>query len=77
MAPASTATCRYPSSVLIGLRKPDDSFGHHGIQTIREAKLAHHGEAEDTSTAFQGLTKYDQDSLIEFLKSLRIVPETQ
>jgi len=48
-------------------------FGHHGMYTtIREAVLAHHGEAEDTRSAFQRLQKYDQDSLIEFLKSLQI-----
>jgi CxxC motif-containing protein (DUF1111 family) len=50
-------------------------FGHHGMYTtMREAVLAHHGEAEDTLDNFQNLSKYDQDSLIEFLKSLRIVP---
>ena len=42
---------------------------------MREAVLAHHGEAEDTQTAFQKLSKYDQDCLIEFLKSLRIAPD--
>jgi hypothetical protein len=51
-------------------------FGHHGMYTtMREAVLAHHGEAEDTSLAFQKLSKYDQDSVIEFLKSLQIVPD--
>jgi len=51
-------------------------FGHHGMYTtMREAVLAHHGEAEDAYTGFQNLSKYDQDSLIEFLKSLRIVPD--
>lgn len=51
-------------------------FGHHGMYTtMREAVLAHHGEAEDTYTGFQNLSKYDQDCIIEFLKSLRIVPD--
>jgi hypothetical protein len=51
-------------------------FGHHGMYTtMREAVLAHHGEAEDTHDGFQNLNKYDQDSLIEFLKSLQIVPD--
>jgi hypothetical protein len=51
-------------------------FGHHGMYTtMREAVLAHHGEAEDTHTRFQNVSKYDQDSLIEFLKSLRIAPD--
>jgi hypothetical protein len=42
---------------------------------MREAVLAHHGEAENSYAAFQKLDKYDQDCVIEFLKSLRIVPE--
>ncbi len=51
-------------------------FGHHGLYTtMREVVLAHHGEAEDTYAGFQNLSKYDQDSVIEFLKSLQIVPE--
>jgi hypothetical protein len=50
-------------------------FGHHGLYTtMREAVLAHHGEAEGTNAGFQRLSKYDQDSVIEFLKSLQIVP---
>ncbi len=50
-------------------------FGHHGLYTtMREAVLSHHGEAEDTYAGFQKLSKYDQDSVIEFLKSLQIVP---
>ena len=51
-------------------------FGHHGMYTtMREAVLAHHGEAEATYTSFQKLTKYDQDCVIEFLKSFQIIPE--
>jgi hypothetical protein len=51
-------------------------FGHHGMYTtMREALLAHHGEAEDTSTRFQNLTDYDRNCVIEFLKSLQIVPD--
>lgn len=51
-------------------------FGHHGMYTtMREAVLAHHGEAEDAYSAFQNLSKYDQDCVIEFLKSLRIAPD--
>lgn len=51
-------------------------FGHHGLYTtLREAVLAHHGEAEDSGMAFHGLSNYDQDCVIEFLKSLRIEPD--
>jgi hypothetical protein len=49
-------------------------FGHHGLYpTMREAVLAHAGEAQASSRAFRALTKYDQDSVIEFLKSLQIL----
>lgn len=51
-------------------------FGHHGLYTtMREAVLAHAGEAQASGTAFRALPKYDQDSIIEFLKSLQILPE--
>lgn len=50
-------------------------FGHHGLYTtMREAVLAHSGEALQSRTAFQSLSKYDRDSIIEFLKSLQILP---
>jgi CxxC motif-containing protein (DUF1111 family) len=52
------------------------SFGHHGMYTtMREAVLAHHGEAEGTYIDFQNLTNSDRDCVIEFLKSLQIVPD--
>jgi CxxC motif-containing protein (DUF1111 family) len=42
-------------------------FGHHGLYTtMREAVLAHAGEAQASSSAFRALPKYDQDSIIEF-----------
>lgn len=51
-------------------------FGHHGLYTtMREAVLAHAGEAQASGTAFRALPEYDQDSIIEFLKSLQILPE--
>jgi hypothetical protein len=51
------------------------SFGHHGLYTtMREVVLSHHGEAETSGAAFRALPKYDQDSIIEFLKSLQILP---
>ncbi|HEV2419112.1 MAG TPA: di-heme oxidoredictase family protein [Terriglobia bacterium] len=50
-------------------------FMHHGqFTTMREAILAHHGEAEVSSRAFRALSKYDQGSIIEFLKSLQVLP---
>jgi len=51
------------------------SFGHHGqYTTMREAVLAHSGEALASRLAFQSLDDYDRDSIIEFLKSLQILP---
>lgn len=50
------------------------SFGHHGMYTtMREAVLAHAGEALGSKQAFQALPKHEQDCLIEFLKSLQIL----
>jgi hypothetical protein len=36
--------------------------------------LAHSGEALTSRLAFQSLDDYDRDSIIEFLKSLQILP---
>jgi len=50
-------------------------YFHHGLfTTLREAVLGHYGEALESRTLFQRLTEYDQDSLIEFLKSLQVLP---
>lgn len=52
------------------------SFGHHGqYTTMREAVLAHHGEAIASGDAFKALGVNDQNAVIEFLKSLQILPE--
>jgi hypothetical protein len=51
------------------------SFGHHGqYTTLREAVLAHAGEAAQSSAAFRKLDADGQNALIEFLKSLQILP---
>jgi len=51
------------------------SFGHHGLYTtMQEAVLAHAGEALQERMAFENLSEYDRDSVIEFLKSLQILP---
>jgi hypothetical protein len=51
-------------------------FGHSGkFTTMREAiNLGHNGEATATRLAFQALQAPQQDALIEFLKSLQILP---
>ncbi len=50
-------------------------YFHHGLfTTLRQAVLAHSGEAITSRKAFQSASEYDQDSLIEFLKSLQVLP---
>ena len=50
-------------------------YYHHGLfTTMRQAVLAHSGEAKESRAAFQSSSEYEQDSLIEFLKSLQVLP---
>jgi hypothetical protein len=50
-------------------------YYHNGFfTTMRSAVLAHSGEALESRKAFQTSADYDQDSLIEFLKTLQILP---
>lgn len=50
-------------------------YFHHGLfSTMRQAVLGHAGEAIGSRKAFQAAPKDDQDALIEFLKSLQVLP---
>jgi CxxC motif-containing protein (DUF1111 family) len=50
-------------------------YFHHGLfTTLRQSVLAHNGEALPERKAFQALPEYDQDALIEFLKTLQVLP---
>lgn len=50
-------------------------YFHHGkFTTLRESVLAHGGEAKSSADAFRNLSEYDQDCLIEFLKTLQVLP---
>ena len=50
-------------------------YFHHGLfSTMRQAVLGHAGEAIGSRKAFQEAPKDDQDALIEFLKSLQVLP---
>jgi cytochrome c peroxidase len=50
-------------------------YFHHGrFTTMREAIVAHSGEALVERQSFQALTPDDQDSVIEFLKTLQVLP---
>jgi hypothetical protein len=50
-------------------------FFHHGMfTTLRQAVKAHDGEARSSRVAFDALTSYEQDAVIEFLKTLQVLP---
>ncbi len=50
-------------------------YFHHGkFTTLREAIEAHAGEAQHTTDAFEALNDYDQGSIIEFIKTLQVLP---
>jgi hypothetical protein len=51
-------------------------FGHAGkFTTMREAiNLGHNGEATASRRAFQALSSSQQDEVVEFLKSLQVLP---
>jgi hypothetical protein len=51
-------------------------YFHHGqYTTLRQAILAHAGEAEDARQAFEALSDHEQGSIIEFLKTLQVLPK--
>jgi hypothetical protein len=50
-------------------------YFHHGMYTtLREAVLAHGGEAAPSRAAFKALPEAERDAIIEFLKSLQVLP---
>ena len=50
-------------------------FFHHGkFSTMREAILAHYGEADASRLAFEALSDYERDAIVEFLKTLQVLP---
>ena len=50
-------------------------YFHHGLfTTLRQAVLAHFGEANNSRRLFLSLSEHDQNSLIEFLKTLQVLP---
>jgi CxxC motif-containing protein (DUF1111 family) len=50
-------------------------FFHNGaFTTLRKAIQNHYGEANPQRLNFEHLSRYDQDSLVEFLKSLQVLP---
>ena len=67
--------CKFLTKKLWGAGNEPPYFHHGKFMTMREAIEAHAGEAQDSADAWAAATKYDQDSIIEFLKTLQMLPE--
>ena len=65
---------RFLTRRLWGIGNQGPYFHHGKFTTLREAVLAHAGEAEPATAAFRALPAHEQDCVIEFLKSLRVLP---
>jgi hypothetical protein len=67
--------CKFITRKLWGFYNQGGAFMHHGkFTTAREAVEAHNGEALRSRQAFDSLTSSDRDNVIEFLKSLQVLP---
>jgi cytochrome c peroxidase len=66
--------CRFLTKRLWGAAN-EPPFFHHGMfTTLRQAVLAHAGEALESRRAFEALPPPDRDAVIEFLKTLQVLP---
>ena len=67
--------CKFITRKLWGFYNQGGAFMHHGkFTTAREAVEAHNGEALSQRSAFDALAPAIQDDVIEFLKSLQVLP---
>jgi Di-haem oxidoreductase, putative peroxidase len=67
--------CKFITRKLWGFYNQGAAFMHHGkFTTAREAVEAHNGEALSQRLAFDALSPDIQNDVIEFLKSLQVLP---
>jgi len=67
--------CRFLTKRLWGAANQKPYF-HHGLfTTLRQSVLAHSGEAKASRLAFEALPAGERDAVIEFLKSLQVLPD--
>jgi hypothetical protein len=67
--------CKFITRKLWGFYNQGGAFMHHGkFTTAREAIEAHNGEALASRQAFDSLPPQLQNDVIEFLKSLQVLP---
>ncbi|WP_405228120.1 di-heme oxidoredictase family protein [Lentisalinibacter sediminis] len=64
---------RFLTKRLWGAASEPPYFHHGRYTTLREATLAHDGEARASRQAYEALPERGQDAVIEFLKSLQVV----
>lgn len=69
-----TANSKFLTRRLWGVGNTPPYYHHGQFTTMREAVLAHCGEANDSRLRFERLSPYQRDSLIEFLKTLQVLP---
>ena len=68
--------CKFITRKLWGFFNQGGAFMHHGkFTTIREAIEAHNGEALSQRVTFDSMPANLQNDLIEFLKSLQVLPQ--
>lgn len=65
---------RFLTRKLWGVSRKPNYFHHGQFTTMREAILAHAGEAEPERRAFEVLSEHERNCVIEFLKTLQILP---
>jgi cytochrome c peroxidase len=65
---------RFLTRKLWGLANEPPFFHHGKFTTMRRAILAHAGEAQASSSAFKSMTSREQGSIVEFLKTLQVLP---
>lgn len=67
--------CKFLTRKLWGFYNQGGAFMHHGkFTTAREALEAHSGEALAERQAFDALSPDERNAVIEFLKSLQVLP---
>jgi hypothetical protein len=66
--------CRFITRRLWGAASTPPYFHHGQFTTLREAILAHGGDAAAQRAAFERLPAATQDAVVEFLKTLQILP---
>jgi cytochrome c peroxidase len=67
--------CRFLTARLWGVASTAPYMHHGKATTMREALELHHGAAEASRERWLGRTDYERDAVIEFLKTLQILPE--